>query len=287
VIAVTVSADLSNIDQIAYWNEVAGAKWVANQARLDRVFAPLTAALIDAAAPQAGERVVDIGCGCGESSLLAAAAVSPLGHVLAVDISRPMLDHARTRRDQAAASITWLQADAMTHAFQPEADLLISRFGVMFFADQLAAFTNLRQALKPGGRFALLCWQPRPDVVWMQWPLEQVVSVLPTPEPTVGQVGPFGLADADATCKMLGDTGFTKVTARSVEEILTIGRGPDPVEDAMALLCDAGPVAALLRDAEPVERAKGQALLRAALAAKVDDGVIRFGAACWLYEGRT
>ncbi|WP_158810023.1 class I SAM-dependent methyltransferase [Beijerinckia sp. L45] len=281
----TTSTELSNADQITYWNEIAGAKWVANQARLDRVFAPLTQALIAAAAPEAGDHILDVGCGCGETSLLSAVRIGPTGQILAVDISQPMLDHARSRVDAAVAPITWLQADAMTHGFAATADLMISRFGVMFFADQLAAFANLRRALKPGGRFALLCWQPRPDVVWMQWPLEQVASVLPTPEPTTGQVGPFGLADADATCRMLRDAGFSQVKASAVATTLTIGIGPDPVEDAMALLGDAGPVAALFRDGEPAERAKGEAMLRAALAGRIDAGAIRLDAACWLYEG--
>lgn len=281
----TTATDMSNADQISYWNEVAGAKWVANQARLDRVFAPLTRALIKAAAPKAGDHILDVGCGCGETSLLSAALLGPTGHVVAVDISQPMLDHARTRVAADAAPISWLQADAMTHTFVPEADLMISRFGVMFFADPHEAFANLRRALKPGARFVLLCWQARPDVMWMQWPLDQVAFVLPAPEAMMGQVGPFGLADADATCQMLHKAGFSQVRAAAVEEMLTVGQGPHPVEDAMALLCDAGPVAALFREAEPTDRAKGEAMLRAALAERISDGVICLGAACWLYEG--
>jgi SAM-dependent methyltransferase len=274
-----------NADQITYWNETAGAKWVAGQSRLDRVFAPLTQALMRAAAPRPGERVLDVGCGCGETSLLTAAAIGPHGGVLAVDISRPMLAHAATRVDPASAPISWLQGDAMIHAFAPDADLMISRFGVMFFADQLAAFSNIRRGLKPGGRFTLLCWRPRPEVAWMQWPLDEVASVLPTPEPTMGEPGPFGLADSDATCAMLREAGFSQAKAVPVDAALLIGEGPDPVEDAMALLCDAGPVAQLFREAEPAARAQGESVLREALAKRVDDGAIRLGAACWLYAG--
>ena len=274
-----------NADQITYWNDTAGAKWVAGQRRLDRLFTPLTQTLIRAAAPRPGERVLDVGCGCGETSLLVAAAIGPDGGVLAVDLSRPMLAHAATRVDPASAPISWLQGDAMVHAFAPEADLVISRFGVMFFADQLAAFSNLRRGLKRGGRFVFLCWRPRPDVVWMQWPLDQVASFLPIPEVKTGQPGPFGLADAEATCRMLRAAGFADVTVTAVDATLLIGEGPDPVDDAMALLGDTGPVAALFREADPTDRARGEAALRAALAKQVVDGAIRLGAACWLYEG--
>ena len=272
----------ANADQIVYWNEVSGAKWVANQARLDRLFTPLTRALIDAAAPRAGERVLDVGCGCGETSLRAAGLVGAGGHVLGVDISQPMLDHARTR----SSAVEWLQADAMTHAFPPEADLLMSRFGVMFFADQAAAFGNLRRALKPAGRFAFLCWQPRADVEWMQWPLDQVASVLPARAATAGEPGPFGLADATASARMLGEAGFSQVRVTSVEASLALGAAADPVDDAMALLLDTGPVATLLREAGTEARPRAEAMLRRALQERSAGGLVQLGGACWLYQGR-
>ena len=278
-----------NADQVTYWNETVGAKWVANQERLDRVFSPLTQALIAGAAPAEGESVLDVGCGCGETSLLAAERVGPTGQVLSVDLSGPMLARAATRASQrppGSAPISWVQADAMTHVFQPQADLMISRFGVMFFADQTAAFRNLRAALKPGGRFAFICWRPRAEVEWMAWPLEQMASLLPKPEQTTGAPGPFGLADRDATCRMLGDAGFAGVEAVPADPLLLIGGGADPVEGAMVMLCDTGPGAIMLREADPAIRPKAEAILRSALRTKVADGAIRFGGACWLYTGR-
>ena len=258
----------SNADQMTYWNEVAGAKWVANQARLDRVFAPLTKGLIAAAALKTGEHVLDVGCGCGETSLIAADAVGAGGHVLAIDISVPMLDHAKSRAAASAgktrAPIEWLQADAMTHPFSPQADLLISRFGVMFFADPEAAFANLRRGLKPGARASpFISWRPRAEVEWMQWPLDQVAAVLPPPEVMTGQPGPFGFADATATQAMLARAGFTRVSAAPLDAPLVLGDGADPVGDAMRLLLDTGPVATLVREAEADARAKAEALLRA------------------------
>jgi SAM-dependent methyltransferase len=278
---------LDNTDQITYWNEGAGAKWAANQARLDRLFAPLTESLIAAAAPRPGEHVLDIGCGCGDLSLAAAARIGPTGHVLGADISRPMLERARARQavEGQGLALDWLEADAMTHPFAPTADLLISRFGVMFFADPLAAFVNLRRGLKPGGRFAFLCWQPREAVEWMQWPLDQVASVLPTPPTTSGTPGPFGLADESATTRLLTEAGFSGVTADPIKAALTIGEGGDPVGDALALLLQAGPFASLFNEAEASARARAKPLLRRALEAKVQNGVVCLGGACWLYRG--
>jgi SAM-dependent methyltransferase len=278
---------LDNTDQVTYWNEGAGAKWAANQARLDRLFAPLTQALIAAAAPRPGEHVLDIGCGCGDLSLAAAALVGPTGHVLGADISRPMLERARARQavEGQGLALDWLEADVMTHAFEPTADLLISRFGVMFFADPLAAFINLRRGLKPGGRFAFLCWQRREAVEWMQWPLDQVSSVFPTTPATLGTPGPFGLADESTTMRLLAQAGFSAVTADPVEAALTIGEGPDPVDDALALLLQTGPCASLFNEAGVAARAQAKPLLRRALEAKVQNGAVRLGGACWLYRG--
>lgn len=281
------SVPLDNTDQTTYWNEGAGAKWVANQARLDRLFAPLTQALVAAAAPRPGEHVLDIGCGCGDVSLATAALVGPTGHVRGVDISRPMLERARARQadEGRALALDWLEADAMTYSFEPTADLLISRFGVMFFADPLAAFGNLRRGLKPGGRFAFLCWRRREAVEWMQWPLDQVAHVIPLPPSTLGAPGPFGLADEAATTRLLTQAGFSDVTADPVEAALTVGEGSDPVDDALGLLLQTGPFASVFNEAEDSARAQAKPLLRRALEAKVQNDAVRLGGACWLYRG--
>ena len=277
-----------NADQTTYWNDTVGAKWVANQQRLDAVFTPLTQALLAGAAPQPGESVLDVGCGCGETSLLAAKHVGAGGRVLAVDLSRPMLDHAAARAARlppGAAPIAWTEGDATTQPFEPVFDLMISRFGVMFFADQLAAFRNIRAALKPGGRFAFICWRPRAEVEWMEWPLEQMASLLPMPEQVTGEPGPFGLADRAATCRMLEAAGFSGVAAVPLDPLLTLGAGADPVEEAMTMLRDTGPGALMLREADPVLKPRAEGQLREALNGRVIDGAVRLGGACWLYTG--
>ena len=291
------NGDVANAGQIAYWNEVAGAKWVANQDRLDRLMAPLTDALLAAAAPRPGESVVDVGTGCGDLALRVSERVGAGGHVLAVDISRPMLAHAEARRRRLPpgdhASIDWREADAMTHRFAPDSDLLVSRFGVMFFEDPPRAFANLRRAMRPGGRFAFLTWRRRAEIEWMQAPLDWVASILPTPEDVPGEIGPFALADAEATCQMLTRAGFGAVTATPVDRELVLGAAEPladdadraAIDDAMIVLADTGPAARQLREAEPAVRAEALDFLLAGVGRHVRDGRVLLGGACWIYSG--
>lgn len=276
-----------NADQKQYWNEVVGERWVTNQMMLDRAMAPLAERLLRVASPRPGERVLDVGCGCGEIALRAAELVGPTGKVLGIDISRPMLAHASSRSQALSlaerAPIAWLEADAMVYEFEPAYDLLISRFGVMFFEDKPRAFANLRQAMKPGGRFALLAWRRRADVEWFEAPLQWIASILPPPPPTDGMVGPFGLADAEATVSMLRDAGFTEVFAESVDAALPLGATP---AEAEALLRETGPAAGLIREADAARQAAARALLQDNIARIArPDGHVELGGACWIYRG--
>ena len=282
-----------NADQITYWNEVTGAKWVANQDRLDRLMAPLGAALLAKAAATAGEQVVDIGCGCGDISLRLADAVGSHGRVLGVDISQPMLAHAEIRRAALVpadrALVRWLRADAMVHAFEPDADLMVSRFGVMFFDDRPRAFANLRKALRPGARFAFITWRRRVEVEWMQAPMDWLASVFPMPDEVEGEIGPFALANADSTRRLMTQAGFRDVAVEPIDRPLTIGvagGGIDAIDDALKLLTETGPAAALTRGAEPDVKQKAAALMRGGLEHHAGAGPVTLGGACWLYSGR-
>ena len=147
-------SEAPNAAQVAYWNDAAGQTWAEMQEALDRQLAPLGRAAMAALAPTPGERLLDIGCGAGQTTLELAAAVAPGGEVLGLDISRPLLEVARAR--PAVPGVRFLEGDAQTHAFEPAGfDGAFSRFGVMFFADPPAAFANIRRALKPGGRAAI------------------------------------------------------------------------------------------------------------------------------------
>ena len=148
-----------NRAQIDYWNEQSGPKWVEQQGQLDRLLATLGAVVMHRLALRPGQRVLDVGCGCGHTTLDLAGRVAPTGSVLGVDVSGPMLTRARERaRD--LPNVTFLQGDAQTHRFEPASvDAIFSRFGVMFFAEPDMAFRNFQRALKPGGRLVFVCWR--------------------------------------------------------------------------------------------------------------------------------
>ena len=166
-----ISAEGPNAQQIEYWNELSGARWVAMNDVIDAQISPLGEVAMLRAAVAPGERVLDIGCGCGQTSLQLAERVGQDGRVLGLDISAVMLERARERAEQAGlANLEFRNADAQTEPFAGAFDLLFSRFGVMFFASPEAAFSNLRSAVRPGGRLTCLTWQGLGANPWMQVP---------------------------------------------------------------------------------------------------------------------
>src|SRR5689334_20742768 len=159
----------ANSEQIEYWNGGAAETWVELQDRLDRQLDSLGRAALAALGPRAGEHVLDVGCGSGQATLQLADAVSPGGRVLGIDISEPLLAAARHRNRN--PRVSFLRADAQTHPFEQPFDAIYSRFGVMFFADPVAAFVNLKRALKPGGRLAFVCWRAEAENPVMTVPI--------------------------------------------------------------------------------------------------------------------
>ena len=149
----------SNAAQIEYWNATAGEAWAQFQETLDRQIELLGLAAMDALCPREGEHIIDIGCGCGQTSLALAARVRPTGSVVGVDISQPMLDVALCRPRSMDLQVIFRKLDAQTADLGPGLfDAAFSRFGVMFFGDPVAAFANIRASLKPEGRLAFVCW---------------------------------------------------------------------------------------------------------------------------------
>src|SRR5437588_2962083 len=201
-----------NADQIAFWNGVAGQHWTDRQPMQDVLLAPVSQILIDRTGAKAGERILDVGCGCGATTIALAERVAPSGFVFGIDISVPMLSRARQVAPQ-GLPLDFVLADATVHPFEPASfDLLVSRFGVMFFADPIASFTNLRRALKPTGRLAFVCWREPKENPWMMAPLMAVYKHVPK-IPPVGpdEPGPFAFASEERVMRILKGAGFVDV----------------------------------------------------------------------------
>ena len=275
-----------NADQAAYWGGTAGQRWLERQEMLDSVLAPILEVLIERAAVAAGERVVDIGCGCGASAIAVAQRVGGTGRVTGLDISAPMLARARERAP-ADLPLELVLADATVHGFEPgRADLLISRFGVMFFADPALSFRNMRKALRPGGRLAFACWRALSDNPWMDLPLQQALKhVAPPPRPGPDDPGPFAFARAERVQGILADAGFSAIALERVDLVvdLAAGRGLD---GAVRGALDIGPVHRTLDGQPPETEAKVAEAIRAALAALQQGDTVPLGASVWIATAR-
>ncbi|MFZ5670200.1 MAG: class I SAM-dependent methyltransferase [Pseudomonadota bacterium] len=271
-----------NADQIAYWNAQAGETWATLQQRLDRQLDPLGRAAAAALAPARGERLIDIGCGCGDTSLMLGEAVGPGGSVLGVDISAPMLDVAR-RRSGDVGNVSFLEADAQTHAFEPgAADAVYSRFGVMFFADPTGAFANIRGALKPGGRLAFVCWRPLAANDWMLVPLGAALRhVPPPPPPDPLAPGPFAFADPERVRGILGGAGFRDIAIEPQDH--RIGAGD--LESSVQMALRVGPLGMLLRE-NPGQKDAVVGAVREALAPHEGADGVKLPAAVWIVTAR-
>jgi len=272
----------ANADQITYWNESAGQTWVELRDELDRQIEHLGLRAIDALAPMAGERLLDVGCGCGQTTLALAERVGASGTVLGVDISRPMLEVARDRA-VGLPQARFEEADAQTHRFAAGAfDGVFSRFGVMFFEDPGAAFENLRAALKPDGRLAFVCWRAPAENLWMTTPLMAALRHLPPPPPTEpGAPGPFAFADAEYTRRILVGAGFSQVSIQAHDASM----GGNSLEDSLKLSLRIGPLGALLRE-NPAARPLVVDDVRAALEPHLQDGRIFLPSASWIVTAR-
>jgi ubiquinone/menaquinone biosynthesis C-methylase UbiE len=273
-------------DQIAYWNDEAGAYWVARQEAQDVTLAPVGQAAFDRAGIRPGESVIDIGCGCGATTVELARRVGPAGRVLGIDVSRPMLARAR-ERTKAMANVALVEADATTHPFERgQADLLFSRLGVMFFADPPKAFANLRSALKPDGRLAFACFRAPQLHPFFTTALRAATEFVPPPpklEP--GAPGPFAFADEAHVRRILDAAGFKDVKLEPVDLKLDAGSGKG-LDEAVTNAREIGPSSRVLRGQPPDLVAKAEAAIRKAYAAVEKDGRIPLAAAVWAVTAR-
>jgi SAM-dependent methyltransferase len=279
----------ANTEQRAYWNEQAGPIWVRNQQRLDEQIRPHGELVLGALAPRPGESVLDLGCGCGDSTLALAARVGSKGFVLGVDLSEPMLARARERAAAAGLAQVAFEAADVQSARLGEArfDAAFSRFGVMFFAAPAVAFANVRRALRPGGRLAFVCWRPASENAWVRVPLAAAAQHLTLPPPPPPDApGPFSFGDAGRVRRILEAAGLAAIRIEAVDLPMTPAGG-DP-EGAAEMFLDVGPLGAALRElgAGPDLREEVRAAVRKSFEPHLREGRVELGSAVWVVQAQ-
>jgi ubiquinone/menaquinone biosynthesis C-methylase UbiE len=275
-----------NADQIAYWNGPSGQRWADRHAAQEILLGPIADILIASAGPKPGERVLDVGCGSGATTVAFARAVAPNGFALGLDVSEPMLSQARALAPK-DLPLDFVLADATVHRFEPASfDLLTSRFGVMFFADPVASFTNLRRALKPTGRLAFACWREPRENPWMMAPLMAVYKHVPKMAP-VGpeEPGPFAFASEERVTRILKGAGFASVAMQphKVEMDIAIGGGLDAAVDGSLQI---GPASRALQGHPPETYAAARASIREALTPFVKGQSVALPGAIWIVTAK-
>ena len=276
---------MQNDEQFEYWNGPEGQHWVDRDTLFDVMLSAFVDPLLDAAAITPDDRVLDVGCGHGATSR-AAARRATNGAAVGLDISEPMLARARERAiSEGVGNVEFVHADAQDHDFGDDAgsfDVLISRFGVMFFVDPVAAFTNLATALRPGGRVAFLCWQGIVANQWIAVPAAAMAPIVGPPDPPPPDApGPFSFGDRDRVHGILDAAGFRDIQLDELHVPVLVGGGL-PLDDAVAFLGEGGMGKRFLGDADEPTRARALAAVRDALAPFAGADGVRLDSAVWL-----
>ncbi len=276
----------TNYQQREHWNGDEAAHWVDAADGYDAQLQPFGDALLAAMAPQSGEVVIDVGCGNGVTAIGAARTAQA---VSGVDISAPMLAVARARAAELGVSnVDFVEADAQTYAFAPAAaDVVMSRFGVMFFDDAPAAFANLSRALTPGGRIGFVSWRPLVDNEWLLTPGAAAGAhvEIPPAETAADAPGMFSLSDPNSVRTRLEGAGFSQIEIAPINTTITLGGG-GTVEEALAFLLRTGIARALFAGALDEQRTLAVDAVRTSFATHYEPGVgVRMGAAGWMVSG--
>jgi SAM-dependent methyltransferase len=272
-----------NADQIAEWNGVLGRTWAQMQGDVGAVVAPFGDAALNVAAPQSGERVLDIGCGCGDTTFAIARLVGDKGAVLGVDVSQPMLDVALEQaRAVRLGQLEFRNADASAALLPSANDLLFSRFGVMFFSQPSAAFRHMRNSLKAGARCVFVCWRAPRDNPWAMAPLVAARSAMGVTQPPAdpNAPGPFAFADDARVRGILADAGFAEITITRHDAPVTYGATP---RAAAERALRAGPTSRFVRDMGDEHRPRIlDAVERAFASLAAPDGQVSLIGSAWI-----
>jgi SAM-dependent methyltransferase len=269
--------------QPALWNGAGGRGWVGLQEVLDQMYRPFEDLLVDAIRSETTRRVLDVGCGTGSTTVAVARRLGASGSCTGIDISEPMIAAARARAERQGGSVTFIVGDAQTYPLDRASfDAIISRFGVMFFADPVAAFTNLRAAASAGAMLQAIAWRSAAENPFMTTAERAAAPLLPDlPERRPNEPGQFAFADRDRVRRILTDSGWSEIDIQPIDVPCAMP------ESALArYLTELGPVGRMLQEATDEVRARVVAAIRPAFDPYVHDAEVRFDAACWIVGAR-
>jgi SAM-dependent methyltransferase len=266
-------------EQQAIWNGPRAQKWVEEQELLDRLFKPFEDLL--ASTVSAGQRVLDVGCGTGATTLAIARRVGEHGRTVGIDISEPMLTLARQRAEREKSQARFIAANAETFEFEPASfDLVTSRFGVMFFNDPVRAFQNLRRAAR---ELKMIAWRSAEENPFMTVAERAAAPFLPSlPPRDPNAPGQFAFGDAQRVRGILEQSGWEEIEIRPIDIACSF-----PASELERYFTKLGPLGVALHDADRETRAKIIEVVRAAFAPYIEGSEVKFLAACWLVSARS
>ena len=270
-------------EQTRLWNGLAGRAWVEVHELLDRMFEPFEEMLVEAVCARSRGRVLDVGCGTGATTLSVARLLGAKGCCIGIDISDPMISAARARAAQESIPASFICANAQVHAFEPASfDMIISRFGVMFFDDSIRAFANLRRAATDNAELRFVAWRSAAENPFMTTAARAAATLLPNlPARRPDAPGQFALANDDRVYTILRESGCAEIDIRPIDVACTL-----PEKELVPYLTRLGPVGLILQEADDRTRAQVIETVRAAFNPYVDGAKVRFTAACWIVSAQ-
>jgi len=271
-------------EQSKLWNGSAGCAWVEAQALLDRTLQPFEDLLVKTVSASSARRVLDVGCGTGSTTRAAARVLGERGRSVGIDISEQMIAAARTLTERERAQAEFICADAQTHFFEPASfELIMSRFGTMFFDDPVAAFANLRRAGAPDAKLCSIVWRGPEENPFMTTAERAAAPLLPDLPPRRADApGQFGLADARRMRAILEESGWTTIDIQPIDVVCSL-----PESEMTGYATRFGPVGVALREADPHLRAQVAKAVRSAFDPYVHGDEVRFKASCWMVGARS
>lgn len=270
-------------EQTTLWNGPAGRAWVDAQEVLDQMFKPLEDLLVEAVLAGSGRRVLDVGCGTGSTTLAVTRLLGAKGHCTGIDISEPMITAARARAGREGTPASFIRANAQDHAFEPASfDMLISRFGVMFFDDFVRAFANLRRAAKDDAELRFVAWRSPSENPFMTTAERAAAPLLPNlPARRPDAPGQFAFADQRRVHRILEESGWAGIDIQPIDVPCTL-----PEKELVRYLTRLGPLGLILHEADDRTRTQVIETVRAAFEPYVHGAEVRFNAACWMIGAR-